>query len=881
MKKVVKIFAVLSVIILLGCIFVPLITNVSKASDAWSSAPRTTVVTPSPQPSTTYTPTEPNNDPAPSGERGNIPDPEPQPEPTPQPKQTTIVETEQRYVSVQGNVYDVGISENVKDIKVNLLNESGKNVVASCRTDSDGNYNITASPGNYRLQFVMGDIKGIGQNDIYTMKNALKYNGQDYQVVESPFSSGSSFSSTNGLTTPLNGEEIISLKKKAVQVMLCVDYSNTVREKEITTYDGKKRKMIDVEIESTKKLINELLNLDQSIYITLICFDGNNHYRVLDYGLSRDEQKMYTALDKAVATEPIGGTDMVAALDVAKDSFVYEKKEDANRVVAIITDGVPSGCFEAGQEDSFTDQEVILESDDDSARKAKLESEIVPHTKSKLKELKDDGISVISLVTKAEDDPNNENQYIDQIFNDDTTNMHISLDNGTQLVDGIEDILRNSIGRSGTQNSQSPGESFSESSVRTWEIPYGTEEDKKRNIEVAKNFNDDEGFVWSNTKLFQMIDTYSGSNEDYETAKKLSDATKITMTSTNTYKIEDSNLPSDWQSSYVDGDGDTITVIHHYEKASYSASLKLQEKPPAELNLIKYASGLKVTLANNQVLYYKTISYDSNNSNSQKIEPLMAFMDNEIAQGTTVEVEFTIHATSQGATNFNQLRLIDYLPNVWKYDPNAKLLSEDATNSKYWQVQINNDSMKGNAGEKYFNQNSPELENKQKYCNNILSNPMTVKGGETQDFKIVVSMLISNLDDYEEVATQYNEAEVFSYKTSNPISAIAGTEFELGTPRRMKTSQNVRTQDCDSFYLYPASFSGVDYVTSADANIVTVLPPTGIQKSEKMKKLAIKAIVLITTLIIVWLVDKKICEVRRKKGKGRKTNKTSKAKTKK
>lgn len=821
MRRLSKLFIAIIIAIFISYNFIPIVSNALSIGngngDVWA-----------PEPATSAT----------SGEKGDIPD-------TP----TETVTTNDTYQEVpreyhnkiEGNVYDQGIDKGVKDVLVKLLYTDGT-VVQTQRTDANGNYSFEPSPGDYRIQFSVGDLEenDIDMNDSDAVKNVLKYNGVDYYASQIPSSASTE---TGNIVDIETKKEILTLKKKATQVMLCVDYSETVRTTDIVTQDGQTKKRLDVEIEAAKNLISKLLDADSAIYITLIAFDGDNHYRVLDKGLSRDQQKLYKGLDDARNVKVIGGTNIVAALDVAQESFVIgDNKEDTSRVVVMVTDGLPSGCYEdsdkisaGGDIGKEKSGELIRQDDDINTIRSKLDNEIIPHTARKLKELKDDGIEVMALVTKSDDDE--DNQYIAKIFNDETTNMHKDINNGTELADGIERKINEEINKTATRNKTESKETVDTRKTQTYDMEFETEEDKQRMKEISQNYDT---FSWGNTKDFQVIDNYD-KTKDQEMAKRLSQNTRFTVTSKDPVHIDD--VPTLNPDTTKEENGVKKTYHEVLSPQTWTINLGLHEKSPAEIDVIKYASGLRVTIATGEVVYYKTTSIDDSPDRDPKnIPPLLSFMDEEIAQGSKVEVEYTIHTTSQRATDFNNIRIIDYIPYGFKFDMNSELLSEKhKRNSDYWDSQINNDDL-DNAN--FFNTDKSNQIKDKKRWDNIISRPAELHKGESTDVKIVLTVIIGGLDDYNNIAQNYNEAEVFSYKSFDNLESIDG----IPSPVRMKSSINAKVSnkkggEFGGQYLFPASFDGGDYQSSGDANIVTVLPPTGEPVDSK------KTIGLIVTLV--------------------------------
>lgn len=759
----------------------------------------------------------------------------------------TTVEKIDEYVhqnyhnEIKGNVYDEGIINKngkyeeernrypgIEDVTVKLLNEDETYTGYSVRTDENGNYSFSGiSLGNYKVQFEVGNIEGIDQRDKTKIKNVLKYNGQDYQVSRLPSSEGTD------TTYSLTEKEIITMGKNAIQVMLLLDCSNSVRYTTVKMYDGTEKTRLEIEVEATKKLIERLLNADEGIYITLVFFDGDNHYRALKYGLSRNQDDMYYALDHAKDVIPIGGTDIETALNVANESFVCADKENTNRVIALVTDGMPTGCSKG----------IIWSDDSPSIVDLKLKM-IEECTRNRLKELKDDGIKIMSLVVNSEDEE--EQEYINNIFNDETTNLHLNIDDGDQMAEAIEKELNKTI--------TTEFETEEIENVIHWEIEYGSDKDRQRYIDIANNFKQ---FRWSNTSKFKVLDDYDGTNEAYDRARQLSNDTYFTVTSKGTYTIEDK--PAEWTETKKDPDtGKVIKRIHYVAEAdSYTADLALAKRTAAELNIVQYISALRVTLQNGQEVYFQT------RDNNNKDLPLICDIDNELVRGATAEIEYTIKITSPTAMIYNELKFIDYLPEGYLYDENKRLLTEKGTNSKYWDRIIDFEEEKFD--DEYFNKSEETEKIREKYSKqmDVISKGLSMGNeGETNTctLKLVISQQISDAFDADNVSKN-NEAEVYSYETYNPIATIPETDFENGTPRRMTASISktvlasqinpVDTRDLGSLIsLYAGSFDGLDFIRKT-TNTAAIVPPTG--KIHNFKNVIMPTLVVlgVTILLII------------------------------
>lgn len=194
---------------------------------------------------------------------------------------------------------------------------------------------------------------------------------------------------------------------------------------------------------------------------------------------------------------------------------------------------------------------------------------------------------------------------------------------------------------------------------------------------------------------------------------------------------------------------------------------------------------------------------------------------------------------------------------------------------KYWDSSIDNDAEFA-AGSDHFNdldssKNGTEINERIKEAKggqNVLSNSISLNNsnaGQTNStqVKIVVSRVLSNASDLDNLSKE-NTAEVYEYKTQDPIAAIDGTDYSNGTPRRMKSAISGKntslglakmTDVGNKLYVYPGSLEGTDYTTSSEANQVLVIPPTG---STSTRKIIITLLSIACACILMKIIAKEI-----------------------
>lgn len=333
--------------------------------------------------------------------------------------------------------------------------------------------------------------------------------------------------------------------------------------------------------------------------------------------MSRNKEKIKKCIKR---WEAQGRTPLDTGIETARTSYSTASE---NKVMAIFTDGIPDS---------------------------------VDRTVDQLKKNKQEDIRNFAISWGTDN-------Y--GMFNEEVTDYYARVDDGTAFLSEMRDKLVEFI--------QENYELTITQEVTPYNIEYGTDDDQQTYLNIANNFKD--GFNWQNTKMFKMIDNYSGSDEDYEEAKKLSDATKFTITSNETYSITDIDTRIGSTEEKTNSKGVVRKRIHYKEKENnYTASLGLSERAPACLQLKEFASALKVTLANGQSLFYNTATYEET---MNKTKSLTCFLDNELAQGAKVEIEYTVHiANKTGSIAFDELKFVDYLPENFVFDENTELLTE-------------------------------------------------------------------------------------------------------------------------------------------------------------------------------------------------------------
>lgn len=728
------------------------------------------------------------------GESGTY-TPPPTPSDSPQTKPSTTpsegnsgpsipTETITCYTSISGNVYEdlgyanigTGGSDDTRDndnpiegVTVNLM--SGGGVVASQVTGPDGSYEFRPSPGTYSLQFIYGDTSNIDKNNTALMQKALKYNGQDYITVSVP-----------GKEEYLDTEriEIEQSGKGALQFFIALDCSSSMRYTDVE-YNGEIRSRLDIAVEAAKQLCSTLIDSGDNIYIGLVFFSGTSYRAV---SLTKDLTLLYSALDDINNNDwYTANTNLVGALDKAYESY-YNNTDDSNRYLAVISDGVPTS--DGNTETYYND------SDDTLYNKLDTISET---TAAKLDEIRSNGVKVISLITYSEDPK--EDEYVQKIFNNGHSTVFQPIEDGYKTADIIKQALKDYL--------ISHTEEKYYSSSHTVLAGY---EDAGRREEVDAQFD---LMNYNNTIMFDQIENYNSQ----EVAQELSDKTYMVVNGGENYTITSVPNPSRIEITETDPDtGETKVVkIIQYVEAAYSGrNLVLAQRPGFSLVTDITATGLRVILQNGQQIGVQTRDPGSD-------FPIIQTLDKELAQGTTIQIEYTITIKNDSSIQCDYLELINYLPTKFVYDPDTKLITAEGTNGDTGWESISLDDL--------LAQNLVTQETVDKFrLNSALKltldnagqgeNGFYIAPGGEYTIKYVVSRIIGG----------YNDIE-------NPDYGIASEILGYKNQANRRMTYTVGAQVAHQLAgAYPGDSQDLDY-SDESTNEVIVIPPTGKEENYK------------------------------------------------
>ncbi len=731
-----------------------------------------------------------------------------------------ITEIVEHYVGITGNVYEQ-LSTSKTDYDVSDIPEDGDipnetlgigNVMVLVDgtlrtiTGADGSYSLNGlSAGNHDIQFIYGKIDGNpAATTVENKRNILKYNGHDYITLQAP--SGADTVNSTTIHT-MTEREIIESGTGVQQVYLLVDCSDSVRTTRMTI-NGVERNRFEVIIDSTKKLVDSLVDSGENIYIGLVFFSGTC-YRA--QGLTNNADVLKAHLDTILHNGwRTGGTNLKSALQKAEDSFL----SDENKNIIIISDGVPT-----------TDGNTIAYSDDsDSVIMQKLNI-IKGTTRAKLRELRDHNVTTRAIYIDTTDPE--EKAFIESMFKGevgDSDNNYVRdflpIEDGERFVSELEEVL--------------PQEIISTSEERTYRsttrIEEGVENAARRAQvdEYFKKVNPDgtqTSLYYDNgirIKPFEQIE--NSYTFDDTLARELSDNTYMIVDG-GTYHIDGSggNAVIRWQEEVPGSDPVRYrwhTIIH--VDCWYSGrDVILGRRQSFHMKTDCTITGLKIVLADGQILAETVRDVGS-------IKTILQSVDDEVIYGATVEIEYTIRISNNSSLQCNHLDVISYLPKGFGLDPDVKLITSDARNYDYnW----NTYSMDALSAHGLITSGYPES-TYEKYKDRVAvisswdndadrdgiddgDTSFYIGPNGTKEIKIGVTTLASNMN---ELSIDYDiAAEIIGYRDNGE-----------NTHRRMAKSgiQNLGGSIISWLEgLFPGNSREEDY--SESSNELYILPPFG------------------------------------------------------
>ena len=645
------------------------------------------------------------------------------------------------------------------------------------RTDQNGYYSFRPSPGSYDVKFKCGYVENETDPDL--LQRILKYNGQDYMVIGVPEKE----------TISVDKLEVENAGKGVLQFFIALDCSSSMTDQEnLIDYKGEEMTRLEIVVDAAKELCKSLINAGDNIFIGLVFFKGET-YRAssLTKNLNKLNKTLDSALSQETANWSIYDTNVYAAMDKVYESYYNNDPETSNRFVAILTDGTPT----------TEGSTVIYQGDSDETKYQKLDT-VAERTAEKLRTLREDGVKVISLVTEStqeeESEKEIEDNYVERVFDGESSDIFERLVDGYKTAELIEGPLKNYI-LAGTEDKE---EVTSEEYIK-----LGGYEDADRREEIDKQF---EPYMdYNNTHEFEIIENFTSVEE----AQILSDKTYMEVVGGQGYQIdalqEDEYHYAIWPET---GESYLATIVDYYEVYYEDQDMILAQRPGFALVTKITATGLRVILQNGQQIDTQIVDVD----NPEEVElPIIQTLDTELAQGTTLELEYTITVKNDSSIQCNKLELLNYLPDKFSYDESTMLITAEGTNADVGWESASLEELK--------EENKITEETIEKYGDRQVlkysSEEPIVPNGELK-LQYVVSRLIGGINDIENPDFTL-ASEVLSYQN---------------TARRRLTYENDETVMVGASVsnqltgAYPGDVKNADY-SDESTNYVIVLPPTG------------------------------------------------------
>lgn len=735
------------------------------------------------------------------------------------PAKTRREVTIEYYTTISGNAYeDLGFVKSnntntstntveddkqklgpISGITVNLLDSEG-NVVDTQITDDTGAYCFKPEEaGTYSTEFYYGvfyDNMSVDQ-----IRKALYYNGHDYIAVKTP---------TEEETINVTKEEIIASGKGAAQVYLAIDCSYSMRDT-MVNIDGQEYTRLHVAVDAAKKLQEALINSGDNVYVGLIFFSGTNYRAV---SLTKDKESLNAALTEI---EQNGwwtsNTDIGGALDKAYDSFYNNDEEDSNRYIAIISDGIPTkiGGTEVYSDES--DEEIL----------SKLYNVIAPQTKEKVKEIAEKGVKILSLFTKSDDEE--ENALVESTFKD-VSDWYANIRDGEEMQwfisKGIkEEILDTTLTK----------EYVTEEVSKTY-ILAGYE-DPERRKEVDELFNDK--LNYKNTKMFQAIDDrYDFILDD---AKALRDATWMRVVGGRNYAINP--MPEGvTPGTYTTETETEIIITHIVEKGYPNQNLVLARRPQFSLSLKTTAIGLNIVLQDGYRLPY------TREINSEL--PIVASLDNELAHGAGVEIEYAVAIKNDSSIQSDYLEIINYLPDGFGLQ-NISINGTEIYSTANLDELVTDDYITVETYDKYNGKRGAfcvTLDNGGQGENGFYLSP-----GKEYVLSYTVSKVITSIYDKMEEHDSVSEILVYKDASNRRMTDYKDVTTSIATVALGNANSSAKKIQG----IYPGDDKDKD--RSEYVNAVYIMPPTG--KNLSRTNIYVATAILILVAIGLIAIDKK------------------------
>ena len=734
---------------------------------------------------------------------------------------------------VKGNVFDGGTAASVQlstdtvksasdisieGIKVELLDEN-QNVIQTTYTDADGNYSFNVDKTvSYYLRFSYGVYDEETETYLNTkdsalkpkyVKNALKYNAQDYSAIQIG-NNKSNYAKTTDRTYMGNKNEII----------IALDYSVSM------TNNGRFDTIRDSAIDLVRKIYKEY----PEVYVGLILFSAKADVVVpLQENADEliEELKKYRIEGNRIKKDDTimtsGNTNIGAVLQKAKSAFL--SNESAHTII-LLTDGVPSthnkrtvqlyqGYTAKEYQDYMKNIADCTKQDLDTIAKSEKDDE--ESGKARL-------ITVIASddLEKSDIKSRIDTAAYDRIFE--------KVMNTTYRINDKEETINKILKENVFMYIDIVDKEITNYNGKTWEV--GENSERRAEIDAQYNvFNNQQKLTGNTTysQMFYIIDRLKGNVT--EDSKLVNDVLQkpyddfVQDETKNFAKKNDMVLETVGPYNFVkyttrfetitEGKGEEAKEVEYcivsdgvkeekyntydykvtVEQDVFSAqNLVLIERERVLNHLEKRISGVKLMLSDGTVLVNRVAENAENTrDNMQNREianirdvsnfpgKMLLQLDREIIHGATLQIEYTLVVKNESnekvkTTSFS---VIDYYDKSFNFNPEAGLLSEDGKNSDYgWRI-ITGDELKEQG---YLSENNP-IESEKEYIfaeyNTNTQSLVTMPIGSSGEryVKLVLSQTLTPEMMQQDYKT-FNQAEIISYsndlnRRSNYLEPIA------------------------------------------------------------------------------------------------------------
>lgn len=719
------------------------------------------------------------------------------------------------------NISDKGI----EGLKVQLYMDGSYR--AETTTDSSGKY-VFSTYGltglhRYHIEFTYPSVTDSDINNINSVEEAkkiqkkLKYNSQDY------------------LESAGNKQSIIETYGKGMaQVFILLDCSVSMNQEIVV--NGEKITKLELEKRIATKLVQDLLGEDKNIVIGLIVFRGQVYRKV---SLTNDKEKLINAINGNIEFTSTGYTNIVGALNKAKESFANNNKDNSNRYIFILSDGLPTsdGSTKVWKVSGDADRQARIRAE--NATNLKL---IAENTSKKLEEVEEDGITVFSAISTE----GMSEEGLNTLNNIYQNNKNIEY-NKFLAVNSIEELLGNQFVKD--------LKTYVRDSVRVIDTGY-TIDESTRGDNIKDNFGE---FKNSNTAYFEALDMDINSDEDImifkEYAKKIIEtSSKKVKTSESTAQFIFEPLPAETTVTHYKDNSDEVDYYEVFvidQTPIFAPNAYLDRLPQFELTPRITITDAKVTNAQNNII--KELSTTTDTVDDRNRNLYMEIHGDDL-YGGEVSIEYTVELVNKSIFNnmINNIGLFIYVPENFTFESCDQIATviDGITNSKKLKVKskvLNMEDIEKYKESGYLPQENGAIEKYIKEGHSALiviienENKETIPTNAKLQFKMSAIKLISG--------REYDDP----YDGNVEIITYSNTAYRrLLYNSNLKGSTTVQASGIDGAVAGNKDGAEEDM---AESNKAVVLTPTGENKSTN--KIIITIVILTITASILFIIKKK------------------------